>query len=139
MRGADGKTFWERVIEALADQGVDQDQQTVVAKYCGIRQPSVWEWARADTQPSMKNVRLLAKKLGVSAPWLLDGLGDKKPVPGDAESQRLWSLWNRMNPATRGELLAFAAYLAQRDTPFDDRNQGKSRSKPAPYSPKSTS
>jgi hypothetical protein len=132
MRGADGKTFWERVIEALADQGVHHDQQTVVAKHLSIKQPSVWEWAREGAQPTMKNARELSKKLGVSTCWLLDGLGDKKPIPGDAEAQRLWAIWQKMSPATRIELLTYAAYLAARDHPMGGRSQGKDRPKPAP-------
>lgn len=121
MQAASKKTFWERVVEALHDMGIDEDQQTVVAKLIKIKQPSVWEWTDGG-EPSMKNARLLALALNVCVDWLLTGRGDKHPIPSDPEAQELWELWCRV-PGIREKVLAFAKFEASHAGPFDKNRE----------------
>lgn len=110
------KTFWERVVEALADMGIMEDQQTAVARLIKIKQPSVWEWTDGG-EPSMRNARVLAVELGVCVEWLLTGEGSKKPVPPDPQAQELWIIWTRV-PECREKILAYARFEASRAGPF---------------------
>lgn len=108
LRGRDGKTFWERVQEALRDQGVTRGHQTHVANLLGIKPPSVWEWANGISQPTGERARELAARLRVATPWLLDGLGDKRPVPSDAKFQRLIEVWGLLSESAKDQVLGFA-------------------------------
>lgn len=107
---AKSETFWDRVVEALSDMGVNEDQQTAVAKMIGAKQPSIWEWANEDSLPSMKNARALARKLGVSVDWLLMGDTAKVPPPkGDAWADALWRLWPNLTDEEKARVVGNVA------------------------------
>lgn len=116
MRAESNKSFWGRVLEALLDMGIDQDQQTAVAKLIKIKQPSVFEWTEGSL-PSMKNAVKLANELGVNVEWLYTGRGSKRPISIGSEAEELWELWRRV-PAIRGELLKYARFLVSDAGPF---------------------
>jgi transcriptional regulator with XRE-family HTH domain len=100
------ESFWTRVLEALADMNIREDQQTVVAKMIGVKQPSVWEWANEDSLPSMANARKLATKLGVSLDWLMMGDSAKIPPPkGDAWADALWRHWGSLDEDQKAKLV----------------------------------
>lgn len=118
MREESNKSFWGRVLEALHEMGVDQDQQTYVASLIKIKQPSVWEWTEGSL-PSMANARKLAIALGVNVEWLLTGRGAKRPVPPDPQAEALWSIWSRVRPAVREQILDFARFQASHGRPYE--------------------
>lgn len=106
--------FWKRVVEALSGIGIDDNQQTAVAKLIGIKQPSVHEWEAGTSMPSISNVQKLATKTNVCVEWLYTSRGPKHPGPPmEAVAERLWSAWGRLTGDEKAELAAYAALKAQ--------------------------
>lgn len=106
--------FWKRVVEALRGIGIDEHQQTAVAKLIGISQPSVSEWEAGTTMPSIANVTKLATKTNVCVEWLYTSRGAKHPGPPmEPVAERLWSAWGRLDDDEKAELAAYAAIKAQ--------------------------
>lgn len=124
------KSFWERVLEVLADRGVDRDQQTTVAKMIGIKQPSVAEWLDGG-KPSMKNAIKLATKLEVCVEWLLTGRGDKRPVPPDSSAQELWRIWQK-HPEIREQIASYAAFAASQSPASSPFTKAEPKKPPTP-------
>ncbi len=105
--------FWARACEALRGLGIEQDQQTAIAKLIGVKQPSVFEWEHGKSMPSIANVTKLALKTNVTVEWLYTNRGPKHPgPPGEPLAQRLWSLWGRLGQEEKAELVGYAAVRA---------------------------
>lgn len=132
MQDATKKSFWDRVLEALADRGIDRDQQTVVAEMIGIKQPSVWEWTPEgkSSKPSMKNALKLAGKLDVCVEWLLTGRGTKWPIPSDPLAQELWDIWQK-SPNAREKIVSYARFAGKESSPFEKTDGGATKAVPA--------
>lgn len=106
--------FWKRVVEALKGIGIDDDQQTAVAKLIDIRQPSVHEWEAGTSMPSIANVTKLALKTNVTVEWLYTNRGQKHPGPPmEPAAERLWSAWGRLSDEEKAELAAYAVIKAE--------------------------
>jgi transcriptional regulator with XRE-family HTH domain len=102
------RTPWERIREALVDSGRPGTQQAA-ASLLGIKQPSVSDWKRNGSAPSLDNAMTLAVKLNVCVEWLLTERGPKRPGPPmDRVSQALWDAWSRIPPEDRLLVLGFA-------------------------------
>lgn len=69
-------TLSERLMEAM--DGPPKVSGVALAKACGVAPPSVSGWRTGDSK-SLRGSNLLAaaKKLGVRAEWLADGIGPK--------------------------------------------------------------
>ena len=117
------RTFWDRVSEAMSDNGM-KPSQTAVADMIGIKQPSVSEWTKTGGYPTMENGVKLAKRLGVSVEWLYTGAGPKRPPPTDEAAERLWALWGRIDDFTKGEIVGKAV---ERATPPGQAPPGASK------------
>lgn len=102
------RTFWDRVSEVLKADGI-KPNQTEVAGWLGIKQPSVSEWTKPGGFPTIENGVRLAKKIGACVEWLYTEEGPKRPIPPDPAAQRLWDLWSRLDDSTRGELVGLAS------------------------------
>jgi hypothetical protein len=123
--GMEEQTFWDRVLEALRDRGVNSGQQTYVAKLIKIKQPSVAEWVTGSI-PSMQNARKLALKIGVNVEWLLTGRGEKRPGrPSDAFAEELWQIWPKLNDAAKQQIIGFAAVAEKNPAPKQPETRQK--------------
>lgn len=111
MQKPQKKTFWERLKQGLQEAGKPATQ-THVAKVLGIEQPSVSEWNKPGGYPEMARAVEIADYAGVCVEWLYSGKGPIRPPPFDALAQRLWSLWGRLDEATKGELVGIASKSA---------------------------
>lgn len=101
--------FWARLIEALNDAGYRENYQTTVTKLIDIKQPSVHEWEKGISMPSMANVVRLAIELNADVQYLYTGKRSRYSIPrNDREAIELWKIWHRLPPATRGRLLGIA-------------------------------
>jgi len=118
--------FWKRVVEALKGIGIDDNQQTAVARLIGVKQPSVHEWEAGTSMPSIANVTKLALKTNVAVEWLYTSRGAKHPGPPmEPVAERLWSAWGRLSDDEKAELAGYAAVKAAANT---DNSKIKSKS-----------
>lgn len=106
--------FWKRVVEALKGIGIEDNQQTAIAKLIGVKQPSVHEWEAGTSMPSIANVTKLAIKTNVTVEWLYTNRGQKHPGPPmEPAAERLWSAWGRLNDEEKAELAGYAVIKAE--------------------------
>lgn len=126
------QTPWDRIAQAMRDQGI-KDTQKECAKLLGITQPSVSEWASADTAPSLQNAITLARKLNVCVEWIQTGEGPKRPGPPmEPAAQALWDAWPRIPSEGRERIVGFAEALAEATLrPVEPPAAKRARSAPA--------
>lgn len=67
-------TFADRFKEAVKCAGV-KDTQEALAKLFGVSTVTIWAWRNGTKLPQMRTAMLIARTLGVSTEWLLDGTG----------------------------------------------------------------
>lgn len=110
------RTFWDRLQEAMADNGMETENLTAAASLIKKHYTAATKW-RDGGYPSMSNAVRLAEKLGVSVEWLLTGRGSKRPsanIPPDLGE--LADFWGRLPLDVRAEIIGFAKY--KRSTTF---------------------
>lgn len=109
-----------RINALLAAKGIPKQQ---FYKDCGITSASYSLWNTGKTNPSMKNLKIIAEYLGVSVADLLPGeesyAGIKKdPIPKDeaedSETAELRDIWSSADENERRDLLKMARMLKSR-------------------------
>lgn len=111
-----------RINALLAAKGIPKQQ---FYKDCGITSASYSLWNTGKTNPSMKNLKIIAEYLGVSVADLLpdeelvpqDGI-KKDPIPKDeaedSETAELRDIWSSADENERRDLLKMARMLKSR-------------------------
>jgi transcriptional regulator with XRE-family HTH domain len=121
MEKPTGQDFYGRLIEALQDADLPTTQ-TSIADFLGINQSAVAKWKSGESFPEFDNVFRLAQRAGVSIPWLLLGIGDKKQNTNmDDQTVELLRNWEKMPQAARDELLQFVRFRVATETPPDPK------------------
>nr|DAJ16473.1 MAG TPA: Repressor protein CI [Siphoviridae sp. ctMq01] len=109
-----------RINALLAAKGIPKQQ---FYKDCGITSASYSLWNTGKTNPSMKNLKIIAEYLGVSVADLLPdddpSAGIKKdPIPKDeaedSETAELRDIWSSADENERRDLLKMARMLKSR-------------------------
>lgn len=109
-----------RINALLAAKGIPKQQ---FYKDCGITSASYSLWNTGKTNPSMKNLKIIAEFLGVSVADLLPdkdpSAGIKKdPIPKDeaedSETAELREIWSSADENERRDLLEMARMLKNR-------------------------
>lgn len=109
-----------RINALLAAKGIPKQQ---FYKDCGITSASYSLWNTGKTNPSMKNLKIIAEFLGVSVADLLPdkdpSAGIKKdPIPKDeaedSETAELREIWSSADENERRDLLEMARMLKSR-------------------------
>lgn len=109
-----------RINALLAAKGIPKQQ---FYKDCGITSASYSLWNTGKTNPSMKNLKIIAEFLGVSVADLLPdkdpSAGIKKdPIPKDeaedSETAELRDIWSSADENERRDLLKMARMLKSR-------------------------
>lgn len=96
----------QRVQEAMRDQGLNDSQETIAAKF-SVRQPSVSAWQSG--APELVRAIEIARELNICVEWLLTGRGPKRPGPPmEIKAQKFWDLWGRVPDDGRSELIGHA-------------------------------
>ena len=111
-----------RINALLAAKGIPKQQ---FYKDCGITSASYSLWNTGKTNPSMKNLKIIAEYLGVSVADLLpdedlvpqEGI-KKDPIPKDevedSETAELREIWSSADKSERRDLLEMARMLKNR-------------------------
>ena len=111
-----------RINALLAAKGIPKQQ---FYKDCGITSASYSLWNTGKTNPSMKNLKIIAEYLGVSVADLLpdeelvpqEGI-KKDPIPKDgaedSETAELREIWSSADENERRDLLEMARMLKNR-------------------------
>lgn len=111
-----------RINALLAAKGIPKQQ---FYKDCGITSASYSLWNTGKTNPSMKNLKIIAEYLGVSVADLLpdeelvpqEGI-KKDPIPKDeaedSETAELREIWSSADENERRDLLEMARMLKSR-------------------------
>lgn len=111
-----------RINALLAAKGIPKQQ---FYKDCGITSASYSLWNTGKTNPSMKNLKIIAEYLGVSVADLLpdeelvpqEGI-KKDPIPKDeaedSETAELRDIWSSADENERRDLLKMARMLKSR-------------------------
>jgi len=109
-----------RINALLAAKGIPKQQ---FYKDCSITSASYSLWNTGKTNPSMKNLKIIAEYLGVSVADLLPdkdpSAGIKKdPIPKDgaedSETAELREIWSSADENERRDLLEMARMLKNR-------------------------
>lgn len=109
-----------RINALLAAKGIPKQQ---FYKDCSITSASYSLWNTGKTNPSMKNLKIIAEYLGVSVADLLPdkdpSAGIKKdPIPKDgaedSETAELRDIWSSADENERRDLLKMARMLKSR-------------------------
>ena len=109
-----------RINALLAAKGIPKQQ---FYKDCGITSASYSLWNTGKTNPSMKNLKIIAEYLAVSVADLLPdkdpSAGIKKdPIPKDeaedSETAELRDIWSSADENERRDLLKMARMLKSR-------------------------
>ena len=109
-----------RINALLAAKGIPKQQ---FYKDCSITSASYSLWNTGKTNPSMKNLKIIAEYLGVSVADLLPdkdpSAGIKKdPIPKDgaedSETAELREIWSSADENERRDLLEMARMLKSR-------------------------
>ncbi len=74
-------TFWQRLGEAMEDNGMKHSQTGAGALIGSKGNTAARKWEYGG-YPSMTNAIIIAVKLGVCVEWLLTGRGAKYPIEG---------------------------------------------------------
>lgn len=107
-----------RIREIRKERGFTQSD---LGKRIGVSQPTVSDWEKGVTEPTVDNLRLLAVELGVYFEWIVTGRGErdfKHEVRQEGESYRveipipddeteLISLYRKINSGKKEALLRF--------------------------------
>ena len=122
------RTPWDRIREAMLNQGLRGTQKECAA-LLGIKQPSVSEWASAESSPSIENAITLSRKLNVCVEWILTERGPKRPgAPLEPAAQAIWDAWPRVAPDDQQRAAGFIEALARPAHPTLARKKPKSAS-----------
>ncbi|PIE13132.1 MAG: transcriptional regulator [Rhodobacterales bacterium] len=78
-------TFGDRVAGAREAAGMDQK---TLAKRLGVKLSTLQAWENDMSEPRANRLSILSGLLNVSLSWLLDGVGEGAPVPGEAQPTR---------------------------------------------------
>lgn len=106
------KTFGQRLAECWGERGLPTTQLGI-AKRLGMSQGSTGRWFRDQGLPELDRIRELAKMGDVCVEWLISGLGTKRPMPVDEETNELLEIWRQLNPNGRHHVrIAARAMLA---------------------------
>lgn len=81
--GDEVSTLGERISVARERAGLSQDE---LAKALAVRAEMLDTWENDTAEPRANRMTLLGGILGVSAGWLLYGMGEGVPAPDDAEA-----------------------------------------------------
>lgn len=111
-----------RINALLAAKGIPKQQ---FYKDCGITSASYSLWNTGKTNPSMKNLKIIAEYLAVSVADLAAGRGTrsagghkKRPHPEgeveDSETAELREIWGSADKSERRDLLEMARMLKNR-------------------------
>jgi len=76
-------TLGERISVAREHAGLSQDE---LAKALAVKSEMLDNWENDAAEPRANRITLLAGILGVSAGWLLYGIGEGVPAPSDDET-----------------------------------------------------
>lgn len=101
-------TFWTRLKQGAEDHGFKKVTQTEVARFLGIKQPSVAEWNRPEGFPSLPAGAKLAKRYHLNIHWLYTGQGPKSVPPPDQETEDMLATWIKLGSKARSRVLAYA-------------------------------
>ena len=69
------KSFWNRVRTRIKEKGITQAE---AAKACGLSFPKLRNWMYKNMIPPLSHAHKLARFLGVSLEYLIDGQGPDK-------------------------------------------------------------
>jgi hypothetical protein len=116
-------TFWTRTKEAFDEAGLDSTQAGV-AKFLGIKQPSISDWNKPDGYPTIANAIKLANHANVSVEWLLTGRGQRRLPPKDRAAEQLWQVWKNLQPIEQGQLLGVAKGFLEGEGPAQNKRAG---------------
>lgn len=126
-----GRSIWERIKEAMRDQGIHPTQK-VAAKLIGVQQPSVSDWAHG-AAPSLENAIALAKRLNICVEWIYTENGPKHPgPPEEPRAAALWSLWGQLSDDQQSEVIGFVKSEIAKTAPSTskDRESGEALQRP---------
>lgn len=102
-----------RIKKARKLRGMSQDE---LAELVGVSQPSVSEWERGVSNPTMDSLGMVAKVLRVSLEWLGKGEGEIEPSASYQEAKaaenaplevQLLDLFRAMNWVRQQALIEF--------------------------------
>lgn len=106
--------LWKRITTALSEAGLST-KQVDIAKLCGVKPPSVYEWRRGKSTPSKKNLYTIAVAASVSVEWLETGRGPKHPEPPRGSNlEAILAVLNGMDDSELTGVLDYVRYLKNR-------------------------
>jgi transcriptional regulator with XRE-family HTH domain len=99
-------TFWERLLEAAAANGVTTTQEAIAAEL-GVKQSAVAKW-KAGGRPKLTRLEKIATRWRYNINWLLNEELPKRPpgVGEPDETAELLALWKALNNDNRKAALA---------------------------------
>jgi transcriptional regulator with XRE-family HTH domain len=109
-------TFWERLIEAAAANGVTTTQEGIAAAL-GIKQSAVAKW-KAGGRPRMTRLEKIARDWRYNINWLLSEELPKRPagVGEPDETAELLAIWKALNTDNKKAALAIMKQVRKGQT-----------------------
>jgi hypothetical protein len=102
--------FWRRLAE-MVGKDFPANNQAAVGKLFSVGQSAVTKWKTGKDTPALPRAIEMAKEYGVCVEWLLTGRGPKHPGDTtDPALTRLLEFWQALSPATKNEVIEFAAF-----------------------------
>jgi len=109
------KKFAENFRKALEDSSFKGLPLEKLGKIFGVSGAMVHYWTDGQKMPSMARAALVAIKLAVNIEWLLTNRGPMRIKEGISyQGASLLSAFEGMGPDARREILAHAAFVADR-------------------------
>lgn len=111
----------ERIKKSRIEKGYSQDK---LAEIVGVSRGACSQWENGQSVPSVKNLAILARKLGVRFEWLSTGRGRRyyddnmdvaNPLPDSQanKSDEFLEYFHKLNSEQKSALLAFIKTLAR--------------------------
>lgn len=103
-------TFFDRLAEAMIDQGVSATQAGI-AQALKVGRSSVEKWAKGGV-PTLDTIAEIAQRTGTTVEWLLTGQGQPR-ADGDADLAELLRLYGRLRMEGRSFVIQAARYAVK--------------------------
>lgn len=105
--GSPPSRFWERLTEALREQGLPTSQ-IGVGRLVGVTHGTTWLWYHGETLPELDTCRRLALKGRVTVDWLITGREPKYPISSDPVLAKIMEISITLGPSGREAVLKTA-------------------------------